>query len=141
MQQADVVSSNIAKVGYDGVSLFIKFNSGESYGCVGAPPGIFTQLVEAEVCWPGVSPTREEQVPHGTFNERSFRQWSKEAQNASGWHHKESTQGLYELTPLDGPFTKQKSRPRRGRHHETGTCRLGRLRSVWGFYRPHRPRV
>ena len=63
MQQADVVSSNIAKVGHDGVSLFIKFNSGE-LRLRWSPTRHLHPTREGRVCWPGVSPTREEQVPH-----------------------------------------------------------------------------
>lgn len=48
MKQQQVVSSNISRVGHDGVSLFIRFNSGESYSYSGALPDIFVKLTKAE---------------------------------------------------------------------------------------------
>lgn len=83
MQQADVVSSNIAKVGHDGVSLFIKFNSGESYGYVGAPPGIFTQLVKAESVGRAFHQLVKNKFPHEHLTSDPFAVVQEEATNAS----------------------------------------------------------
>ena len=41
--------------------------------------------------------------------------------------------GLYELTPLDGPFANRKVALAEGVIMRDGTYRAGRLRSVWGL--------
>lgn len=46
--QQDVTSSNIAKVGYDGESLYLLFNSGIAYRYLNVPQTIHKALISAE---------------------------------------------------------------------------------------------
>lgn len=46
--QQDVESSNIAKVGYDGESLYLLFNSGIAYRYQNVPQTIYNALISAE---------------------------------------------------------------------------------------------
>lgn len=46
--QADVSSSNIAKAGYDGESLYLLFNSGIAYRYPGVSQSLYNALVSAD---------------------------------------------------------------------------------------------
>lgn len=48
MNQTPVTSSNIARIGHDGNTLFIKFNSGKDYRYPGVPEVVYQHLATAE---------------------------------------------------------------------------------------------